>query len=207
LPSVLALDTLRANASEPIMILSDRDIRARLQSGDLRIAPLKDEALQIQPASVDLRLGHEFLFYVKGRVPYLDPLDRQSIDAAVERTVVLEGDALVLEPGAFTLGTTIEEVALPDDLVARVDGRSSVGRLAVVVHATAGFIDPGFVGQITLELSNIGPLPVKLYPGMRIAQVAFYPMSSPAERPYGEQRGSHYQGQRGPQPSRIKLDG
>jgi dCTP deaminase len=189
------------------MILSDRDIRARMQSGELRIGPLKDEALQIQPASVDLRLGHEFLFYSSARVQCLDPLDPQSIEAAVERRLIADGDALVLEPGVFALGTTIEEVVLPHDLVARVDGRSSVGRLAIVVHATAGFIDPGFVGQITLELSNIGPLPVRLYPGMRIAQVAFYPMSSPAERPYGEQRGSHYQGQRGPQPSRIKLDG
>jgi dCTP deaminase len=189
------------------MILSDRDIRARLQGGDLTIGPFKDEALQIQPASVDLRLGHEFLFYAQGRVACLDPLDPRTIEAAVVRKVVAEGDPLLLEPGVFTLGTTIEEVALPHDLVARVEGRSSVGRLAVVVHATAGFIDPGFTGQITLELSNIGVLPVRLYPGMRIAQLAFYPMSSPAERPYGEQRGSHYQGQRGPQPSRIKLDG
>ena len=188
------------------MILSDRDIRARLAAGDLRIAPIADHALQIQPASVDLRLGHEFLFYVAKRDQCLDPRVPESIEAQLERVSVADGDALVLQPGEFSLGTTIEEVGLPNDLVARVDGRSSVGRLAVVVHATAGFIDPGFVGQVTLELSNMGPLPVRLYPGMRIAQVAFYPLSSPAERPYGHQRGSHYQGQRGPQPSRIKLD-
>lgn len=188
------------------MILSDRDIRARLAAGDLKIAPLGDAELQIQPASVDLRLGHEFLFYSRARASLLDPRDPASIQAAVERVRIPEGEAVLLEPGTFSLGTTIEVVTLPDDLVARVDGRSSVGRLAVVVHATAGFIDPGFAGQITLELSNLGPLPVRLYSGMRIAQIALYPLSSPAERPYGKRRGSHYQGQLGPQPSRIELD-
>jgi dCTP deaminase len=114
----------------------------------------------------------------------------------------------VLHPGEFGLGSTIEAVVIPHDLVATVDGRSSIGRLAVVVHATAGFIDPGFEGQITLELSNIGPIPVKLYPGMRVAQLVFHELKSPAEMPYGSaERGSSYQGQRGPQTSRIRLGG
>jgi dCTP deaminase len=121
--------------------------------------------------------------------------------------VVIEGDrAFILHPGEFALGTTEERVRMPADLVGVVDGRSSIGRLAVVVHATAGFIDPGFEGQITLELSNIGSIPVKLYPGMRIAQIVLHVMSSPAERPYGEARGSQYSNQTGPQPSRIRLD-
>ena len=189
------------------MILSDRDIRLRLRQGDLKIAPLVDEALQIQPASVDLRLGGEFIVYRSAQVACLDPRDPETLSAAAERIVVAGDDAFVLHPGEFGLGTTVEEVTIPADLVGRVDGRSSVGRLAVVVHATAGFIDPGFRGQITLELSNIGPIPVRLYPGMRIAQIVLQTMTSPAERPYGSsQRGSHYHGQLGPQTSRIVLD-
>src|ERR1041384_3994416 len=181
------------------MILSDRDIRARLAAGDLRIGPLADEKLQIQPASVDVRLGAEFLVYLPAQVPCLDPRDPSTIAAATESYVVPEGDAFILHPGEFALGTTVEEVAIPNGLVGVVDGRSSIGRLAIVVHATAGFIDPGFEGQVTLELSNIGSIAVKLYPGMRIAQIVLHQLSSPAELPYGLQRGSHYHLQTGPQ--------
>src|SRR6478735_3217561 len=134
----------------------------------------------------------------------------QSLNLAVlavgnEGVTVPAGGGFVFDPGEFVLGSTVERVAIPHDLVARVDGRSSVGRLAIVVHATAGFIDPGFEGEITLELSNIGRIPVRLYPGMRIAQIVFQTMTSPAERPYGAARGSKYQGQSGPQASRISL--
>lgn len=188
------------------MILSDRDIRARLAQGDLAIGPLSDEKLQIQPASVDLRLGREFLIYHPARVSCLDPREPSSIAEAMDR-VVIEGErAFVLHPGDFALGTSEERVRMPTDLVGLVDGRSSIGRLAVVVHATAGLIDPGFEGQITLELSNIGSIPVKLYPGMRIAQIVLHVTSSPVESPYGEARGSQYSHQTGPQPSRIRLD-
>jgi dCTP deaminase len=188
------------------MILSDRDIRTRLARGDLRIGPLADAQLQIQPASVDLRLGREFLVYHAARVSCLDPREPESIAAAMDK-VLVEGDrAFVLHPGEFALGTSEERVLIPADLVGVVDGRSSIGRLAVVVHATAGFIDPGFEGQITLELSNIGSIPVKLYPGMRIAQIVLHEMSSAAEQPYGVSRGSQYNNQTGPQPSRIRLD-
>jgi dCTP deaminase len=188
------------------MILSDRDIRARLARGDLSIAPLADEELQLQPASVDLRLGREFLVYHAARVSCLDPREPGGIAEAMDRVIVEGERAFVLHPGEFALGTTEERVEMPADLVGVVDGRSSIGRLAVVVHATAGFIDPGFEGQITLELSNIGSIPVKLYPGMRIAQISLHEMSSPAERPYGAGRGSNYNQQTGPQPSRIRLD-
>jgi len=188
------------------MILSDRDIRARLAQGDLTIGPLSDARLQVQPASVDLRLGREFLVYKTAQVSCLDPREPTTIAAAMERVCVATDQAFVLHPGEFALGTTEERVKIPVDLVGVVDGRSSIGRLAVVVHATAGFIDPGFEGQITLELSNIGSIPVKLYPRMRIAQIVLHQMTSAAEHPYGAARGSQYNHQSGPQPSKIRLD-
>jgi dCTP deaminase len=189
------------------MILSDRDIRARLTAGDLKIEPLIDDGVQIQPASVDLRLASEFIVYRPGEVSCLDPKVPESLKVAAERIVVRDGEAFTLHPGDFALGSTLETVSIPADLVGQVDGRSSIGRLAVVVHATAGLIDPGFTGQITLELSNIGRIPVRLYPGMRIAQIVLQQMTSPAERPYGEERGSSYNAQSGPQVSRLRLDG
>jgi dCTP deaminase len=188
------------------MILSDRDIRARLERGDLKISELADPALQIQPASVDLRLARDFIVYKPAQISCLDPRDPATLSAATERVQIAENEAFILHPGEFALGSTIERVAIPADLVARVDGRSSIGRLAIVVHATAGFIDPGFEGQITLELSNLGRIPVRLYPGMRIAQIVLQQMSSPAESPYGAARGSKYHNQSGPQPSRLRLD-
>lgn len=188
------------------MILSDRDIRARLALGDLQIQPLANRELQLQPASVDLRLGREFLVYRPAQVTVLDPGDPESIAASMERVEIPPERAFVLHPGEFALGTTVERVKMPRDLVGVVDGRSSIGRLAVVVHATAGFIDPGFEGQITLELSNIGSIAVKLYPGMRVAQIVLHQMTSPADVPYGLERGSHYHLQDGPRPSKIALD-
>ena len=188
------------------MILSDRDIRARLAAGDLKIEPILDADVQVQPASVDLRLSAEFIVYRPGQIACLDPRVPESLSVAAERIAVGEGEAFTLHPGDFALGSTMETVTIPDDLVGQVDGRSSVGRLAVVVHATAGLIDPGFIGQITLELSNIGRIPVRLYPGLRICQIVLVRMTSPAERPYGHARGSSYQAQSGPQVSRLRLD-
>ncbi|MFW5876440.1 MAG: dCTP deaminase [Myxococcota bacterium] len=188
------------------MILSDRDVRARLEAGDVVIDPLKDPELQIQPASVDLRLAARFVVYRLPHVPCIDARDPRSVEEYTEIIEIPEGDGFVLQPGEFALGATEEWVKVPADLVARVEGRSSIGRLAVVVHATAGFIDPGFEGRITLELSNLGRCAVKLYPGMRISQIVFHTMSSPAERPYGAGRGSKYQGQEGAVPSRIGRD-
>jgi len=188
------------------MILSDADILTRLAEGDLVVEPLEDVDLQVQPASVDLRLGRKFLEFQRTNIPCIHPGDEREMDEYVEETVVEEGADYVLHPGDFVLGTTIERVEIPDDLIAHVQGRSSLGRLAVVIHATAGVVDPGYRGQITLELSNLGAAPVALTPGMRISQVLFTELSSPAETPYGADRDSKYQDQEGPQASRIKGD-
>jgi len=188
------------------MILSDRELRDRLAKGELVVDPLDDPDLQIQPASIDLRLGNEFVVYRTPHIPYIDPTVQDSVQSYTEKVVVPDGTHFIMHPGEFALGTTLERVGIPHDLVARVEGRSSIGRLAVVVHATAGFIDPGFQGRITLELSNLGRLPVALYPKMRISQICVYQLSSPALRPYGSARGSKYQGQTGPEPSRVQQD-
>lgn len=188
------------------MILSDVDIRERLDAGDLVVDPLDDPELQIQPASVDVRLGREFLEFRRANIPCIHPNSEQEVDEYVAETVVEESGEFVLHPGDFVLGTTMERVEIPPDLVAQVEGRSSLGRLAVVVHATAGFIDPGYRGQVTLELSNLGNAPVALTPGMRVSQLVFTELKTPAERPYGSERGSKYQDQRGPQASRIGGD-
>ena len=188
------------------MILSDRDILARLSEGDLVVEPLDDVDLQVQPASVDVRLGRRFLEFERANVPCIHPNKEEEVEDYVTETVVDDGDEFILHPGDFVLGTTKERVEVPPDLVAQVEGRSSLGRLAVVVHATAGFIDPGFQGKVTLELSNLGKVPVALTPDMRISQLVFTKLSSRAERPYGEERGSKYQDQDGPQASRIRSD-
>jgi dCTP deaminase len=188
------------------VILSDQDIHARLAKGDLVVDPLDDPDLQVQPASIDLRLGDEFLVFRNPHIPFIDPRSH-NVAGLTEKVKVEPGKAFILHPGEFVLGTTRERVRIPADLVAKVEGRSSLGRLAVVVHATAGFVDPGFEGHITLELSNLGRVAVALHPGMRISQIALHQMSSPAQRPYGSPgRGSKYQGQRGPTASRIGVD-
>ncbi|SEK36555.1 dCTP deaminase [Haloferax larsenii] len=188
------------------MILSDADILARLEAGDLVIDPLDDIDMQVQPASVDLRLGTEFLEFQRTNISCIHPNREDEVSTYVDETYVEEGDDFILHPGDFVLGTTKEHVEIPDDLLATVEGRSSLGRLAIVIHATAGIVDPGYEGQITLELSNLGSAPVALTPGMRISQLVFTEMKSPADRPYGAERGSKYQGQRGPQASRIGSD-
>ena len=188
------------------MILSDQDLQKRLERGDIAVDPLDDPELQIQPASIDLRLASEFRVYQLPHVGSLDARNPEAIQKYTKELVIEDGEAFVLHPGEFALGSTYERVKIPNDLVARVEGRSSIGRLAVVVHATAGFVDPGFEGQITLELSNLGRCAVKLYPGMRISQIVFHTMTSAARRPYGPGRGSKYQGQTGPVASRIGAD-
>jgi dCTP deaminase len=188
------------------MILSDTDLLARLRDGDLVVEPLDDPDLQVQPASIDVRLGREFLEFQRANIPCIHPNSESEVDEYVTETVVEEGSEFILHPGDFVLGTTKERVEVPPDLVAQVEGRSSLGRLAVVVHATAGFIDPGFRGKITLELSNLGTAPVALTPGMRISQLVFTELKSPSTRPYGSERGSKYQDQAGPQASRIGGD-
>ncbi len=211
------------------MILSDADIRRRLTEGELVIEPLDDPEMQIQPASVDMRLGREFLKFRQANISCIHPERGDEVAEYVERTTIPGSSAgqqsldeyaderdggelehaseeFILHPGDFVLGTTKERVAIPDDILAHVEGRSSLGRLAIVVHATAGIVDPGYEGQITLELSNLGTAPVALKPDMRISQLTFTRLLSPAERPYGAERGSKYQGQTGPQASRIQSD-
>jgi dCTP deaminase len=188
------------------MILSDADIRTRLEAGELAIEPLADIDLQVQPASVDLRLGATFLEFKRTNIPCIHPDSEREVEEYVTETRIAEDTEFILHPGDFVLGTTVERVAIPDDLIANVEGRSSLGRLAVVVHATAGLCDPGFRGKITLELSNLGTAPVALTPGMRVSQLTFTELSSPATRPYGPERGSKYQDQSGPQASRIQGD-
>lgn len=187
------------------MILSDRDILERLRKGDLVVDPLDEPDVQVQPASIDLRLGREFLTFRTPHIPYLDPAVAPL--GYTEKVTIDPDGVFILHPGEFVLGSTYERVRVPADLVARVEGRSSLGRLAVVVHATAGFIDPGFEGRVTLELSNLGRVAVALRPMMRISQIVLHEMRTPAERPYGHPgRGSKYQGQPGPVASRIHED-
>ncbi len=188
------------------MILSDADILDRLEAGDLVVEPLDDPALQIQPASVDLRLGREFLEFQRTNIPCIHPDSEREVEEYVTETIVGDDEEFILHPGDFVLGTTEERVEIPDDLIAHVEGRSSLGRLAVVVHATAGLADPGFRGRITLELSNLGTAPVSLTPGMRISQLTFTELTTSADRPYGAERGSKYQDQAGPQASKIQGD-
>ena len=187
-------------------ILSDKTIKEYLEEGKIVIDPLKDEQ-QIQPSSVDMRLGDEFKIFKVIRKPYIDPKDEEDIAEYMESSTVPEGEAFIIHPNEFALATTQEYVKVPDDLVARVEGRSSMGRLGVTMHVTAGYVDPGFEGRITLEISNIGAMPVALYPGQRVCQLVFETMTTPAELPYGHpKRNSKYMKQLKPESSRVKLD-
>ena len=187
-------------------ILSDKTIKEYLEEGKIVIDPLKDEQ-QIQPSSVDMRLGDEFKVFKVIRKPYIDPKDEEDIAEYMESSTVPEGEAFIIHPNEFALATTQEYVKVPDDLVARVEGRSSMGRLGVTMHVTAGYVDPGFEGRITLEISNIGAMPVALYPGQRVCQLVFETMTTPAELPYGHpKRNSKIMNQLKPESSRVKLD-
>jgi dCTP deaminase len=181
------------------VLLSDTDLHKAIASGRLGISPF-DEAM-LQPASIDVRLDRQFRVFENHRYAHIDPSREQP---ELTRLVEPEGDEpFVLHPGEFVLASTYEAVRLADDLAARLEGKSSLGRLGLVTHSTAGFIDPGFEGHVTLELSNVATLPLLLWPGMKIGQLAVFEMTGPSEYPYGsEERGSRYQGQRGPTASR-----
>ena len=181
------------------MLLSDRDIRAEVDAGRVALDPW-DPAM-VQPSSVDVRLDAWFRLFDNHKYAVIDPAQDQS---DLTRLIEVDPDeGFVLHPGEFVLGSTLETVTLPDDLAARVEGKSSLGRLGLLTHATAGFVDPGFSGHVTLELSNVATLPIRLWPGMKIGQLCFFRLSSPTEHPYGSAAyGSHYQGQRGPTASR-----
>jgi len=182
------------------MVLSDSHIRRLIEAGRIGIDPY-DPAL-MQPSSLDVRVDRLFRVFRNSRYPYIDvKVEQEGLTELVE---VEDDEAFILHPGEFVLGSTLERVTLPDDLVARLEGKSSLGRLGLLIHSTAGFIDPGWDGHVTLELSNVANLPITIYPGMKIGQLSFVQMSEPAETPYGTGAlGSKYQGQRGPTPSRY----
>jgi dCTP deaminase len=182
------------------MILSDRTIREELDAGRIVIEPL--DLTCIQPSSVDLHIDRYFRVFRNHTLGFIDV--KQNLEDLTELVEIGEDDAFILHPGEFVLGSTLERVALPTDLVARLEGKSSLGRLGLLIHSTAGFVDPGFDGHITLELSNVANLPITIYPGMKIGQISFLRMTTPADHPYGSAAtGSKYQGQRGPTPSRY----
>ena len=185
------------------MLLSDRDIRAEIAANRVGVEPF--EEAMIQPSSVDVRLDKFFRVFENHKYSVIDPSIEQS---ELTREVIAEGDeAFILHPGEFVLASTYEVITLPDDIAGRLEGKSSLGRLGLLTHSTAGFIDPGFSGHITLELSNVANLPVKLFPGMKIGQLCLIKLSSPADHPYGSEKyGSRYQGQRGPTASRSFLN-
>ena len=182
------------------MVLSDRTIRRLLEEGRIGIDPYAEELLQ--PSSVDVRVDRLFRVFRNSRYPFIDV--KQEMEELTELVEVDSDEAFILHPGEFVLGSTLERITLPDDLVARLEGKSSLGRLGLLIHSTAGFIDPGWDGHVTLELSNVANLPITIYPGMKIGQLSFVQLSEPAETPYGAGAlGSKYQGQQGPTPSRY----
>ena len=185
------------------MLLSDRDIAAEIKAGRVQVEPF--EPKMIQPSSVDVRLDRFFRVFENHKYEVIDPSIEQS--DLTREVAVAPDDFFILHPGEFVLASTYEVITLPDDIAGRLEGKSSLGRLGLLTHSTAGFIDPGFSGHITLELSNVANLPVKLYPGMKIGQLCLIKLSSSAEHPYGSALyGSRYQGQRGPTPSKSWLN-
>ena len=185
------------------MILSDRSILKAVQEGRIIIEPFDQECLQ--PSSVDLHLDHRFLVFKNHTLGHIDV--REDLSNLTQEVSANDGDPFMLHPGEFVLGSTLERVSVPDDLVARLEGKSSLGRLGLLIHSTAGFVDPGFSGNLTLELANVSRLPITLYYGMRIGQISFQKMVSEAEKPYGSpELKSRYQGQLDPTESRVFKD-
>jgi dCTP deaminase len=185
------------------VLLSDRDLRAEIDAGRVQLEPF--ESQMVQPSSVDVRLDRYFRVFENHRYPHIDPsVEQPDLTRLVEPT---DDEPFILHPGEFALASTYEVITLPDDVAGRLEGKSSLGRLGLLTHSTAGFIDPGFSGHVTLELSNVATLPIKLWPGMKIGQLCLFRLSSPAEHPYGSSvYGSRYQGQRGPTPSKSYLN-
>ena len=185
------------------MLMSDRDIRASIEAGEIGLEPL--EMSLLQPSSFDVRLDRFFRLFDNHKYAYIDPAEDQS-----DLTHLVEVDpneAFILHPGEFVLGSTYEFVTLPDNIAARLEGKSSLGRLGLLTHSTAGFVDPGFKGHVTLELANVSNLPIKLWPGMKVGQLCFFQLSSPSETPYGSEKyNNRYQGQRGPTASRSFMN-
>lgn len=185
------------------MLMSDRDIRASIEAGQIGLEPL-DMSL-LQPSSFDVRIDRFFRLFDNHKYAFIDPAEQQ--DDLTRFVEVAPDEPFILHPGEFVLGSTYEFVKLPDNIAARLEGKSSLGRLGLVTHSTAGFVDPGFNGHVTLELSNMATLPIKLWPGMKIGQLCFFQLSSPSETPYGSDKYlNRYQGQRGPTASRSYMN-
>lgn len=182
------------------MILSDREIRRAITDKTLVIEPF--EASMIQPSSIDLHVDSQFRVFDNTRYPFIDV--RKPMEDLTSLREVAPDEPFILHPGEFVLGSTLEKVTLGDSIVARLEGKSSLGRLGLLIHSTAGFVDAGWSGHLTLELSNVANLPITIYPGMKIGQLCMFQMTSPAERPYGKT--GKYQGQRGPTASRFFMD-
>ncbi len=184
------------------MILSDRDIRQALKEGKIKITPTDGLERRIGPDGIDFRLGHIFLVFERNKQPYIDPRRGETAKGMTRQIVVKTGEHFIIHPHELVLATTLERVTLSDDLLGRLEGRSSLGRLGIIVHSTASIFHPGWDGTATMELGNLGVMPVALYPRMRICSFTFERMSSPVERPYGTGK-SKYQGQTGPLPSEV----
>lgn len=185
------------------MILSDRDIKKALSEKRIRFAPDVDLTTQLGSCSVDLRLGTSFRVFKHSQHAFVDPHDKELASTLMEEEKIQEGEAFILQPGDFVLATTVESLTLPDDLVGRLEGRSSLGRLGIVVHSTASVFDPGWNGKIVMELGNLGRMPVALYPGMRICAMTFEELSSPALVPYNKKKHAKYKSQQTPLASKI----
>lgn len=188
------------------MVLSDRDIKKELASGRITITPKPDLTVQLGSCSIDLRLGKYFRVFNHSQFPYIDPNNPQLATDMMKEVVVPEGKPFILQPGDFVLATTMESFQLPDDLIARLEGRSSLGRLGIVVHSTASIFDPGWNGVVVMELGNQGRMPVALYPGMRICALTFEELTSPAQVPYYKKKAAKYVGQKTPEASKISEE-
>lgn len=184
-------------------VLSDKDIKKALREGKITINSISPE--QIGPSSVDLRLGNKFMVFKHAEVTHINPKESQN-DDLMEMVEIAEGKSFIIHPGEFVLANTMEYIRLPDDIVARLDGRSSWGRLGIVIHSTAGSVDPGFEGQLTLEIANISKVPVMLWPCLKICRITFDTLTSPSEMPYNKRKGSKYLKQTGPNASRISEE-
>jgi dCTP deaminase len=188
------------------MVLSDGDIRKALESGWIKIDPFPDLEKQLGSVSVDFRLGQTFMVFEHSRFSYIDPRHPQSIGDAMRTIVVNEDDPFIMQPGDFALASTMESLELPDDLLGRLEGRSSIARLGITVHSTAAVFEPGWVGTATMELSNLGRMAVALYPGMRICAFSFETLSSPVTTPYRLKKNNKYAGQTNPQASQLSEE-
>jgi len=188
------------------MVLSDRDIKKALKSKRIVVKPSPNLSTQLGSNSLDFRLGNSFRIFDHSKYAFIDPYDKNATSDVTREIKIKEGERFIIQPGDFVLGTTMEYIELPDDLIGSLEGRSSIGRLGVIIHSTAASIECGFRGHITLELANMGKMPVALYPGMRICSVSFAELTSPSDVPYYKKKNAKYVGQKGPGESKIHSE-